>query len=141
MRLQGQGPPAPTASVGAFRRHGLRMTLTIKISSELKKRVTGRIAKKELQVGVEIHVVFFEAFADAGESFVDGISELEHLVFVFVDHAPTDHGAEIENLVPIFAAVNDDEVVARELAGLEQGHHFPEFIHGSEAAGKNDEGF
>ncbi len=81
-----------------------------------------------LEVGGKLHVIFFQAFADAGEGFVHRVGELQHFVFFLIDHAPAHHGAEVENFVPIFAAVDDDEVVAGQLSGLQQGEHLPQFV-------------
>src|SRR6266851_3458208 len=106
-----------------------------------KQEATDEDDRKDSQVGVELHVVFLEAFADATESFVHRIGELQHFVFVWVDHAPAHHGAKVQHLIPIFAAINNDQIVARQLSRLQQGEHFPEFVHGAEAAGKNDERF
>src|SRR5207245_9820643 len=55
--------------------------------------------------------------------------------------APAEHGAPIEDFVPKAAAVNENQVVFGELAGLQQREHFPEFVHGAKAARKNNEGF
>jgi hypothetical protein len=86
-------------------------------------------------------VVFLEAGADVVESFVDAVGELKHFVFFLVDRAPVDHGFPVQHFVPIFAAVDDDDVVLGELSRLEKGEHFPKLIHGAEAAGENDKGF
>ena len=96
---------------------------------------------RRLQVGGKLHVVLLEAFADASKGVVDRVGELEHFVFLLINHAPAHHGAEVENFIPILAAVNDDEVVARELAGLEQREHFPKLVHSAKAARENDESF
>src|SRR5271170_5169904 len=94
-----------------------------------------------LQEGVDIHVVFFEAGADIFEGFVDAVGELEHLVFLFVDSAPVDHGLPVEDLVPVFAAVNEDDVLLGEFPCLEEREHFPKLVHSAKTAGENDQGF
>src|ERR1700730_12496121 len=43
--------------------------------------------------------------------------------------------------MPILAAVDDDQGVFGHFAGLREGHHFPELVHGAETAGENNEGF
>ena len=86
-------------------------------------------------------MIFFEAGADVVKGFVNAVGELQHFVLVFVDRAPVDHGLPVEHLVPIFAAVDEDDVVLGELAGLQQREHFPKLVHRAEAAGKNDESF
>ena len=94
-----------------------------------------------LQKRVDFHVIFLEAGANVIEGFIDAVGELEHLVFLFADGPPVDHGLPVEDFVPIFAAVDEDDVVFGKLAGLQEGEHLPKFVHGAEAAGKNDEGF
>ncbi len=79
-----------------------------------------------LEVGGEFHVIFFQAFADAGEGFVHRVVELQHFIFFLIDHAPAHHGAEVQDFVPIFAAVDDDEIVAWQLSGLQQREHLPQ---------------
>src|SRR6476660_6373390 len=93
-----------------------------------------------LQERIDFHVVLLEAGADVVESFVHAVGKLQHLVLLFVDGAPVHHGFPIENLVPIPAAVDEDNVVLGELSCLQQREHLPKFVHRAEAAGKNDEG-
>ena len=94
-----------------------------------------------LQKRIDFHVILLEAGADVVEGLVHAIGELQHLVLVFVDRAPVDHGLPVENFVPIPAAVDEDDVVLGELARLQQREHLPELIHRAKAAGKDDEGF
>src|SRR5438445_13805456 len=63
---------------------------------------------ENLQVGVEFHVVFLEAFANPTKGVVHRMGELQHFVLILIDHAPAHHGAEVQHFIPIFAAVNDD---------------------------------
>ena len=86
-------------------------------------------------------MVLLEAGADVVEGLVDGIGELQHFKFAFVDGAGIHHGLPIQNLIPIFSAVDKDDVVLGEFVRLHEGEHFHELVEGAEAAGKNYEGF
>src|SRR5258708_8397770 len=86
-------------------------------------------------------MILFETHANFVEGLVNTVSVLEIVEVRLADSAPADHVFEVENFVPIFAAVDEDQRVLRHFTGLRQGHHFPKFVEGTEAAGKNDEGF
>ena len=42
-------------------------------------------------------------------------------------------------LVPVLAAVDDDQNFLGQLVGLGEGEDFEEFVHGAETAGEDDE--
>src|SRR6202011_1877540 len=63
------------------------------------------------------------------------------LVEVFrCNRAGVNERLEVEDAIPVFAAVNDDQNFFRQLVGLRQRQDFKKFVHGSEAAGKDNEG-
>ena len=44
-------------------------------------------------------------------------------------------------LVPVFAAIDDDQDFLGQFFGLREGQDFEEFVHGAEAARENDQCF
>src|SRR5256885_11146045 len=77
------------------------------------KAVIGGRRSVGLQERIDVHVIFFEAGAHALEGFVNGVSKLEHFVFLFVDGTPADHGFPIQHFIPILFAVNQDRKSTR----------------------------
>src|SRR5436189_2398678 len=57
------------------------------------------------------------------------------------NRAPLRHGLEIEDLVPVLAAVQDHFDLLRQLVGLHQRENLEELIARPEAAGKNHQRF
>ena len=88
-----------------------------------------------------MHVVLLEAGADMIEGLIDGISELQHLKFAFVDGAGIHHGLPVQDLIPIFSAVDKDDVVLSQLARLHEGEHFHELVKRAETPRENYESF
>ncbi len=86
-------------------------------------------------------MILFETHANFVEGFVNAVSVLEIVEVRLADGAPADHVLEVENFVPVFSAIDEDQRVLRHFTGLRQGHHFPKFVEGAEAAGKDNEGF
>src|ERR1700679_2797068 len=60
---------------------------------------------------------------------------------MLADGSSAHHGLPIQHLIPIFAAVDQNEIVLGKFSGLHEREHFPKLVHGAEAAGKNDERF
>src|ERR1700691_2085298 len=79
--------------------------------------------------------------ADGGECFLHLGGKMKQLEFGVVNSAGADHVPPVYNLVPIFPSVDKNQVMRRELIGLHECEHFPEFVHGAEAAGKNNQSF
>ena len=94
-----------------------------------------------LAFGIKMQMVGFEVAPYVIESVIDRIRKLQELVLACADHAGAHHVLPIEYLVPIFASVNQDQVVRGKLVGLQQREHLPQLVHGAEAAGKDDERF
>ena len=86
-------------------------------------------------------MVLLEASTDVIEGFIDGVGELQHLKFAFVDGAGIHHGLLVQDLIPIFSAVDKDDVVLGELVGLHEREHFHEFVESAESARENYQGF
>ena len=84
---------------------------------------------------------FFKTAADTVKGLVHAVGKLQQIVFSPVDSAPIEHLSPIDYAIPVTAAVNEDEIPALQLARLHQRKHFPELVHGSEAARKDDERF
>src|SRR4029077_10127726 len=66
---------------------------------------------------------------------------LEQVQILGRDRAGVDEGLEVNDAVPVFAAVDDDENFLGQLVGLGQGEDFEEFVDGAEAAGENHQSF
>src|ERR1700689_1190801 len=60
---------------------------------------------------------------------------------MLADGSSAHHGLPIQHLIPIFAAVDQNEIVLGKFSGLHEREHFPKLVHGAESAGKNDERF
>src|SRR5580692_7880137 len=52
-----------------------------------------------------------------------------------------DEGLEVDDLVPVLAAVDDDQNLFCQLVGLSEGQDFEQFVHRAEAAGKDHQAF
>ena len=84
-------------------------------------------------------VVFRQAVAQELKGVLGVVDDLE-LVEVFRGNsAGVDEGLEVEDAVPVFAAVDDDQNFLGQLVGLREREDLEEFVHGAEAAGENDE--
>src|ERR1700730_15729214 len=94
-----------------------------------------------LKKRIDLHVVFLQIGAHYIEGFVHGVGKLHAVIFFLIDHAPANHGFEIQNFMPILPSVNQNQSVLGHFSGLRQGHHFPELVHRAEAAGKDDQSF
>src|ERR1700756_3982685 len=70
------------------------------------RKERSRRSRLDLQVGIKLHMIFFKAFANAGERVVHVVGKLQHLVLILIDHAPAHHGLKVQNFVPIFSPVN-----------------------------------
>ena len=86
-------------------------------------------------------MILIETHANFVEGFVHAVGVLEIVEVRLADSAPADHVLEVKNFVPVFSAVDENQGVLGHFTGLREGHHFPKFVEGAEAAGKNDEGF
>ena len=65
--------------------------------------------------------------------------ESQHLEQIEVfgrDHARIDHGFEIDDLLPVLAAVDDDDNLLGQFLGLGEGEDFKKFVERAESAGK-----
>src|ERR1700737_3419577 len=93
-----------------------------------------------LKKGIDLHVVLLEAGTDVIEGLVDGVGELQHFKFVFIDGAGVHHGLPVQNLIPIFSAVDKDDVVLSQLARLHEGEHFHELVKRAEPPRENYQG-
>ncbi len=51
------------------------------------------------------------------------------------------HFPPVQDPVPVLPPINQDQVAPLQLPGLQQREHLPQFVHGAEAARKNDQGF
>src|SRR6202521_3337048 len=78
----------------------------------------------------------FQSAADAVESLIHGVGELQDAVFAAGDSAGAKHFAPVEHAIPVAASINQDQVAAIEFSCLHQGQHLPQFGHGAESAGK-----
>ena len=90
---------------------------------------------------VERQVVLFHLRADAIERVVHVVGKFQQLVFALADRSGAHHVAPVEDLVPVFPAVNQDHVVRGKLVRLQQREHFPQLVHRSKSAGKHDQRF
>jgi hypothetical protein len=85
-------------------------------------------------------MVFRKAIAQELEGVFGGVNDFE-LVEVLRGNGPSiDKGLEVKDAVPVFAAVDDDQNFLGQLVGLRERENFEQFIHGAEAAGKDDKG-
>src|SRR6516164_3397674 len=74
----------------------------------LRRFGRARNALVGLEEGVDVHVVFFEPSTDGFEGLIHRVGKLELVEILLADGAPTDHGLQIQNVVPILATVDED---------------------------------
>ena len=81
-----------------------------------------------------------EAGAKELERFLGIVGDFEQVIGM-LDHITDVTKAEIDDLVPVFAAVDDDENLLRQFLGLRESQDLEQFVHGAEAAGEDNESF
>src|ERR1700731_4006065 len=74
-------------------------------------RKSGCVLSSDLlaKQGIRGHLELFQAAADAFESFIDAVCELEQIVFSPIDGAPIEHLPPIDYAMPVAAPVNQDQ--------------------------------
>ena len=65
------------------------------------------------------------------------IGVAEQIQVLLGDRAPLRHRLEVEHLVPVLAAVEDDADLLRQLVGLREREDLEQLVAGAEAAGKD----
>src|SRR5579872_6124126 len=80
----------------------------------------------------------FEVIADAVEGFVHGIRKLQQAEFMLVDGAGAHHVFPVEDAVPIFSSVDQDQVAPVQFSGLLKRDLSPRRFKGPEPAGKKN---
>ena len=111
--------------------HDIRLCTSLAIS--------GTAGISPLFLGRAAQVIFRETIAQEFEGVFGGVDELELVEIFRRDRAGVRKGLEVEDTVPVFAAVDDDQNFLRQLVGLRESEDFEEFVHGAEAAGEDDE--
>src|ERR1700687_122339 len=92
-------------------------------------------------LGRAAEVGFRQSIAQEREGVFWAVYDLE-LVDIFRGNgAGIDEGLKVDDAVPVFAAVDDHQDFLGQFIGLRERKNFEQFVHGSEAAGENDEGF
>jgi len=86
-------------------------------------------------------VVLRQAVPQEFEGIFRTIDDFEQLQIFGRHRARIDEGLEVDDLVPVFASVDDHENLLREFVGLGERQDFEELVHGAEAAGEDDESF
>src|SRR5437868_907895 len=86
-------------------------------------------------------MIFCQAIAQELEGVFGGVDDLEQLEILRRDGACIHEGIQVDDAVPVFAAIDDDQNFLGQLVGLGQGKNFEKLVHGAEAAGENDESF
>src|SRR3954454_13714628 len=86
-------------------------------------------------------MVLGQAVAQEFKGFFRIIYDLDQVEILGRHCAGVHEGLEVDDLVPVLAAVDDDQDFLRELFGLREREDLEKFVHGTEAAGKDDESF
>lgn len=84
-------------------------------------------------------MIFRQAIAQKVEGVFGGVDDPEQLEILRGDGACIHEGVEVDDAIPVFAAIDDDQDLLGQLVGLGERENFEEFVHRAEAAGENDE--
>ena len=82
-----------------------------------------------------------EAILEDREGFFGGVRELEEVEILEGDGALFGQEFEIDDVLPVAGAVDDDGDGLGELVGLVEGEELEHFVEGAEATGEDDERF
>ena len=89
--------------------------------------------------GFRAQVVHLEVFAQHLEGALGRVHLFHQLEVVLVDGAPLDQRLQVQDLVPVVRAVQDDLELLRELLRLHEGQDLEYLVERAEAAGKHHE--
>src|SRR5258708_24509708 len=78
-----------------------------------------------------------KAVAQKFEGVFGSIYDLEQAKVLLRNRARVHECLKVNNAVPVFTSINDDEYFLRQLVGLRESQDFEEFVHSAEAAGKD----
>src|ERR1700761_7559205 len=73
------------------------------------------------------------------KGFFRSVGVMEEIEVSGRDGAGVDQPVEVEDLLPVFGAVDDDGDVLGELVSLNEGENFKHLVDGAKAAGKDDQ--
>src|SRR3954453_8274907 len=73
------------------------------------------------------------------ESFIRRIGPMNQLFVLLGNRAPLGHRLEVDDFLPVLAAVQDDGNLLRELVGLGQRQNLEELVAGAKPSRKNHE--
>src|SRR5271166_180150 len=86
-------------------------------------------------------MILGQALAQKFKTLFRRVHDLEKLQILWRNSSRIHHGLEVDQAVPVLAAVDHDENFLGQLLRLREGEYFEELIHGSEASGKNHQRF
>src|ERR1700676_3630354 len=90
--------------------------------------------------GRAAEMIFRQAIAQKLESVFRAVDDFELVQVVRRNSTGVHEGLEVEDAVPVFAAIDDNQNLLGQLVGLRQREDLKQFVHGSESARKNDQG-
>src|SRR5215469_10780835 len=82
-------------------------------------------------------MIFRQSVLQEGKTLFRRVDDLEKFQVGSCNRPCVDHDLKIDQAFPVFPSINDHQNLLRQFLGLRQGEDFEEFVHGSEAAGKN----
>src|SRR5437660_4453833 len=75
------------------------------------------------------------------QAFLWRIGHLEQFEVWWLDHGGSDHGVEIDDFLPVRAAIDDNDNLLSQLLSLGKGEDFKKFVERAEASGKDHQRF
>ena len=92
------------------------------------------------RIFLRVEIGFFQLPFEVIEGLVDRITEMQEIDIRGRNGPPAGHGIEVENLLPVVGAEDDDGEGFGDLSGLNEGEDLHEFVERSEAAREDDQG-
>src|SRR5438445_13053656 len=86
-------------------------------------------------------MVFGQSIFQELQAFLWRIGHLEQFEVWWRDHADVDHGVEIDDFLPVRAAIDDNDNLFSQLLSLGKGEDFKKFVERTEASGKDNQRF
>src|SRR2546429_8718949 len=86
-------------------------------------------------------MVFGQSIFQELQAFLWRIGHLEQFEVWWRDHAGIDHGVEIDDFLPVRAAIDDNDNLLSQLLSLGKGEDFKKFVERDEASGKDHQRF
>src|SRR6266478_9342131 len=86
-------------------------------------------------------MVLGQSFFQELQTLLWRIGHLEQFEVWWRDHAGVDHGVEIDDFLPVRAAIDDNDNLLSQLLSLSKGEDFKKFVERAEASGKDHQRF